>query len=80
MLVTTKATTINGTSKLSTGEVIATMQYSIKENGKPVSTSAVANEDLYEQNKDLVRADMDEFTAYCRKIEDANTTEEEVTE
>lgn len=82
MLVTTKATTINGTSKLSSGEIIATMHFSISENGNINSSDNIANKTLYQANKALVRSDMDEFTALCREEEDKHNemAEEGVTD
>lgn len=75
MLKTSKSITINGTSKLSTGEIVATMHCTIKENGEIVSSDNIVNKSLYDENKELVRADMDEFTMYCRLIEDGEKVE-----
>ena len=80
MLKTTKSVVINGSSRTEVGEIIATMHFSISENGNIQSSDNVANKTLYQANKDAVRADMDEFTALCREEEDKyNETTEEVT-
>ena len=70
MLKTTKSVVINGSSRTASGEVIATMHFSISESGNIQSSENVANKTLYQANKKLVRDDMDEFTAICREEED----------
>lgn len=80
MLKTTKSVVINGTSRTEAGEIIATMHFSISENGNIQSSDNIANKELYKANKSLVRTDMDEFTAKCREEEDKyNEIAEEVT-
>lgn len=80
MLKTTQTRTINGSSITEDGMVIATMHCSIDANGAISTSENVSNVLLYEANKDIVRADMDEFTTYCRQIEDETNGKEEETE
>jgi len=70
MLNTTKSLTINGTSTTEEGEPIASMYCHIEQNGMMSENSSIVNNELYEKNKALVRADMDAFTALCREQED----------
>lgn len=74
MLNTTKTTTINGTSTTEDNKIIATMHYSLSENGSVAVNSNITNKDLYEANKEMVRADIDAFTELCRKEEDEEVT------
>lgn len=75
MLKTNKTTTINGNSVTADGQHIASMYYSIDGNGNVNSNTNIVNTELYEQNKDTVRADVDEFTTLCRNIEDEGAAE-----
>lgn len=70
MLETTKTITINGTSKSNNNQIIATMYCVFNENGTISSGSNIINQELYEANKEAVRADIDEFTALYRSDED----------
>lgn len=70
MLKTTKTVTINGSSLADDGTVIATMHCSLPTNGAPNSSDNISNTVLYEENIEQVRADIDEFKAYCRVVED----------
>lgn len=70
MLKATRSVVINGTSKLESGEIVATMHFSINENGNIQSSDNIVNKALYQENKKQIRADMDEFTALCREEED----------
>lgn len=77
MLKATRSVVINGTSKLESGEVVATMHFSINENGNIQSSDNIVNKVLYQENKKQIRADMDEFTALCREEEDKYNEEVE---
>lgn len=76
MLKTTKSTTLNGNSVTEDGTYIASMFCTIDDAGNVSTSSNISNKELYEQNKAMVRKDMDDFTALCRSKEDEN---EEVT-
>lgn len=76
MLKTTKTVTINGSSILETGELVATMYCAIAEDGNVSSSQNIVNRELYEVNKDSVRKDFDEFTALCRLEEDKEDNED----
>lgn len=76
MLRTTKTVTINGSSILKTGELVATMYCAIAEDGNVSSSQNIVNRELYEANKDSVRKDFDEFTALCRLEEDKEDNED----
>lgn len=80
MLQISRSTTIIGTSKTSEDEVIATMHCSIPEKGTPSYTDTIVNKALYAAHAKTVRAEQDEFRAYCREVEDAVASESEVTE
>lgn len=75
MLKMQKSIALNGSSQLETGEIIATMYHTIDENGTTSSGSNVINTNLYESNKEMVRADIDEFTSACREEEDKIITQ-----
>lgn len=77
MLKTTKTTTLNGNSITEDGIYIASMSCTINEAGNISINSNISNIELYEQNKAMVRKDIDDFTALCRNKEDEN---EEATE
>lgn len=62
--------TLNGTSKTDAGELIAVMNCNIDANGIISKNTNISNPTLYESNIDVVRADEDEFTAYCRTMEE----------
>lgn len=70
MLETTKTTTINGISKTDDNQVVATMYCTIGASGVISNNVNITNKDLYEVNKTAVRADIDEFTTFCRTEED----------
>ena len=70
MLNTTKSVVITGSSKSESGEIIATMHFSINEKGDANKSEVIANKELYKANKVQVRKDFDEFTAICREAED----------
>lgn len=76
MLRTTKTITISGTSVAENGQVIATMHCSLPTNGAPNSSDNISNTVLYEENIEQVRADIDEFKAYCRVVEDGLRAEQ----
>ena len=80
MLQISKSTTIIGTSRTSEGQDIATMHCSIPDKGTPSYTDTIVNKELYVANAKTVRAEQDQFRAYCREIEDALATENEVSE
>ncbi len=75
MLKTTKSTTLNGNSVTEDGTYIASMSCTIDEAGNVSTSSSIANRELYEKNKAMVRKDMDDFTALCRSKEDEEATE-----
>lgn len=77
MLKATRSVVINGASKLESGEIVATMHFSINENGNIQSSDNIVNKALYQENKKQIRADMDEFTALCREEEDKYNEEVE---
>ncbi len=68
MLVKEKTITINGKSEIE-GQVVATMYCSIGENGVINSNTNIVNGVIYNQNKELVQSDIDEFTKFCRDEE-----------
>lgn len=80
MLKTTKTVTIKGTSSTDEGRIIATMNCTISDNLSMTSSENIADMELYKANTNLVRADMDAFTAHCRSVEDELRAEKEATE
>lgn len=70
MLSITKSLSINATSKLETGEMLATMHCTIGANGNFSKNISVNNPDLYDANIDIAHSDEDEFTDYCREQEE----------
>ena len=49
---------------------VVQMSANIKEEGNSNVTTTIVNQELYEANKAVCRADMDEFTVYVREVED----------
>lgn len=50
---------------------VVTMAATIAEVGHSSISQTITNQSLYDANKDACRADIDEFTAKVREIEDA---------
>lgn len=76
MLKITKSITLNGTSTIPVDEKsieipVVSMNANISENGNSNINTVIINKELYESNKSTCRADIDEFTAAVRAIEDA---------
>ena len=76
MLKITKSITLNGTSTIvaeesGIGTPVVSMNAKIAEEGNSNINTVIINKDLYEANKEAYRADIDEFTAAVREIEDA---------
>ena len=76
MLKITKSITLNGTSTIvaeesGIGTQVVSMNAKIAEEGNSNINTVIINKDLYEANKEACRADIDEFTAAVRAIEDA---------
>ena len=77
MLNTSRVLTINGTSTTTEGEPIASMYCHIdQQSGMRSINNSVISETLYDKHKDIVRADIDAFTAFCREEEDKFLTSE----
>lgn len=69
-----KSITLTGESKVTVEKndvTVVTMTANIHENGGSTNHNTIINKELYEANKEACRADMDEFTAAVREIEDA---------
>ena len=67
MLSTTKTISINGTSTVEVNGVKTPVVYfnaQIQSDGKYNINQSVQNVELYKSNKDIVKADYDEFEAY----------------
>ena len=78
MLNSTKSISITGTSKvtINDGEVIAVqLSANISERGNSNINTVIVNQSAYDANKADCRADIDEFTALVREIEDAQIAE-----
>jgi hypothetical protein len=74
MLETIKSISLSGTSKVTykNDEVVAVQLYAnISENGNSNINSTIVNQDAYDANKAVCRADIDAFTEEVRAIEDA---------
>ena len=66
--------TLTGQSNITVDGVDVTvvqMSANIKEDGNSNVTTTIVNKELYEANKAICRADIDEFTSYVRDVEDA---------
>ncbi len=74
-LTTTQAITLTGQSKIG-DVVVVSMTASIKENNNSNIVSTIVNQELYDANKAQCRADIDDFTAYVREVEDNQVTAE----
>ena len=73
MLSTTKSITINGKSKVTHNEtevVAVQLSANISETGNTNINAIIVNQDAYDSNTDTCRADIDEFNALVRAIED----------
>jgi len=74
MLETRKSVTLNGTSQITNenGNKIpaVTMTANISKDGNSNIITNVINHEVYTANKAECRADMDEFTAAVRELED----------
>lgn len=74
MLKTTVSKTMSGNSVVKTVDglesVVASMSASIQEDGTISINKYVSNKELYNANKDEVRADMEAFEAAVYKEED----------
>ena len=67
MLTTTKTISINGTSSVDVNGVKTPVTYfnaQIQSDGKYNINQSVQNVDTYKSNKDVVKADYDEFETY----------------
>ena len=67
MLTTTKTISINGTSSVEVNGVKTPVAYfnaQIQSDGKYNINQSVQNVDTYKSNKDVVKADYDEFETY----------------
>lgn len=47
------------------------MNATIPETGRATKSETILDKEVYDAHKDECRADMDEFTAYVRELEDA---------
>lgn len=73
MLKTNIAKTINGSSMVTSGEtelVAASMHATISENGSVNINKNIVNKELYDANKDEVRADWAAFDEFVHNQED----------
>lgn len=60
MLSTTKSVNLSGTSKVNES-IVAYLSGSVSETGQPSMNVSITNRDLYKENIDTVKADIDEF-------------------
>ncbi|QIL51271.1 hypothetical protein G7084_03830 [Weissella coleopterorum] len=68
-----KSITINATSTTEDGKTIATFYASISGDGAGTNTSMnVADQELYEVNKSIVREDKAAFDKFVYEVEDDN--------
>ena len=78
MLNTKKSITLTGQSKVNmNGNEVTAVQLSanISESGTSNINTVIVNQDAYDANKADCRADIDEFTAEVREIEDTESQE-----
>lgn len=79
MLEINKSTTINATFNADNGKQIAYFSASVSGTGNGNNISmTIYDQDLYEVNKEAVRADKAEFDKYVYAIEDEETAEKDV--
>ena len=75
-LTTTKAITVTGQSMVIIDGIeqsIVTMSANIKESGHSNVTTTIIDQEKYDANKEVCRADIYTFTAYVREIEDSQS-------
>ena len=73
MLRTSVSKTVTGTSMVKSGDVdviVASMSASIHEDGNVNINKTIVNRDLYDANKEDVRADMEAFEELVYSMED----------
>ena len=78
MLNTTKSISLAGTSKVTFNDIeVVAVQLSanISERGNTNINTVIVNQSAYDTHKEDCRADIDEFTALVREIEDTQISE-----
>lgn len=78
MLNTKKSITLTGQSKVTLNEkevTVVQLNATISQNGTSNINTIIINQDAYDANKAICRADIDEFTTKVRTIEDTENLE-----